>query len=218
MRHSVRALAGIVILGLCGGVYAGSGGSHRLVVRLFKIPGDQSFESTLPDGRGGNVTVHARSGVNAAFPHATVFFPTELAANASTGAITDAIMQRVFFGSGGLVAKDVRVDEIKMFNLELSQDRPRAEAQCEESRGEGRTSTYRVAADFVSAEQGRILVRLRLDTGWSAHGGHLGTSLSGDIFSAPFEIPESMVFLIGGPSWDKPSGTVYWLAVSVLPD
>ncbi len=216
VKNLMRALAGIIIVGLCGGLEAMPGRTQRLVVRLYKIPGDQSFESSVPDGKGGSLALHANGSVNALFPRATVFFPTELAANASGEAVAEAIVHRIAFGSAGLVARNIRVDEIKSFDLELGQDHSKAEGRFEESRGDGRTSDYRVEAVFLSAEKGRFLVRLRLDVGWSSFGGSLGVGMSGDVISAPFEVPESKLLLVGGPSWEKPSGAVYWLAVSLL--
>jgi hypothetical protein len=188
-------------------------GGVTLAVRLFMIPKEQQFEAAVPDGRGSQAEFQVYGAVTSAFPRGTVFFPTELAANADEGAIGSAIRDRIVFGCGGLAADRISVRELRSARLTLSPDRPKAEERFAESRGEGRTLDYRVVAELISAEKGKALVRLRFDSGWSSMGGRLGVGISEDVFSAPFEIPDSKLLLIGGAS----SGIVYWLAVCTVP-
>ncbi len=182
----------------------------KLAVRVFRVPKEQSFEALFLDGRGRPVPFQASGDVTASFPRATLFFETELAANASESAIATAILDRVPFGAGAISPKRIRLDELKSVELTFDQDRPTAEASFEESKGEGRTSNYLVRAELMSAGKGKALVRLRFDAGWSAMGGRLGVGMSEDVVSAPFEVPESRLLLIGGVA----SGTVYWIAVT----
>jgi len=215
MRKSTGIIAAAVLAGLWGAAQAApctsaADRNARLVVRVFRIPGEQSLETLVPDGRGGTVKLQGYGDVTAAFPRATLFFPTELAASASKGAVAEAILDRVVFGIGGMAAKTVHVEEVKSLELVFDKDHPSAETRFEESRGEGRTSDYSVQAEFLSSGNGKILVRLRFFAGWSARGGSIGAGMSWGVVSAPFEIPESKLFLIGG----KAEGAVYWLAVT----
>ena len=208
-----RFLAGLILLTLFAPLFAEEKGKVTLAVRLFMIPKEQQFEAAVPDGRGGQAKVQVCGAVSSAFPRGTVFFPTELAANADDGAIGSAIKDRIVFGSGGLVADRISIRELRSARLSLDPAHPKAEERFEESRGEGRTLDYRVAAELISTGSGKTLVRLRLDAGWSAMGGRLGVGMSEDVFSAPFEIPDSKLLLIGGTA----SGVVYWLAVCAVP-
>lgn len=224
MARIRRALAGTVITGfvtiwLVAPLVALEARDFKLVVRVFKIPREQSFEAGLLDGKGGTITLQAYGDVTAAFPRVTVFLPTELAANASGEAIAAEILGKVVFGSGGIAAKKIRVDELKSLNLELGEFHHKAEARFEESRGEGRSSNYEVRAEFVSSEEGKALIRLRFDAGWSSQAGSIGVGISEDVISAPVELSESKLFLIGAPDikmGGSSSGAVYWLAVSAL--
>ncbi len=185
----------------------------RLMVRVFRVPKQQSFESALLDAKGRSITIQACGDVTTAFPRAMIFFPTELAAAASEGAIADAILDRVPVWSGGMAVRSLGLDELKTMDLALSKGKPEARADFEEGRGEGRTSRYDVRAELLSSNESRVLVRLRFDAGWSAQAGSLGVGMSEDVVSAPFELPESRLCLIGGRS----QGTVYWLAVCAAP-
>ncbi len=102
-------------------------------------------------------------------------------------------------------------DELKALEFEVGPGHPEVEARFEESRGEGRTLDYEVRVGSLSSGNDNVLIRLRFDAGWSARGGSLGVGMSEDVLSAPFEVPESRLMLIGGAA----SGKVYWLAVSV---
>jgi hypothetical protein len=214
MKRTRRALTGIMIAGLVAiglaSPLAAAGRNVKLVVRVFRVPNPQSFDAMFLDGQGKLVPFQGSGDVTSSFPRATVFFTTELAANASEGAVAGAILDRVSFGSGGMSIRKLRVQELKAFEFEIGPDSPKAEARFEESRGEGRTSDYEVRVEFLSSGEGKAVVRLRFDAGWSARGGSLGMSMSEDVISAPFEIPESKLLLIGVAA----SGTVYWLAVS----
>ena len=188
-------------------------GQLKLAVRVFRVPKEQSFEALFLDGRGRPVPFQASGDVTSSFPRATLFFETELAANASESAVASAILDRVPFGAGGISPKRIRLDELKSVELSFDQGRPTAEARFEESRGEGRTSNFMVRAELMGADKGKALVRLRFDAGWSSTGGSLGVGMSEDVVSAPFEVPESRLLLIGGEA----SGTVYWIAVTAVP-
>lgn len=213
----MKKVHGRLICVLVPGVFAlllsGETRDVRLLVRVFVIPQAQQFDSVLTDAKGNAMDLQVYGSVTSAFPRATVSFLTELAASASDSAIGAAIRERVVFGSGGLVARGVSVRELKSFEFMLGRDRSEAEGGFEEKQREGRSSRYRVKAGFISAENGLVLVRLRFDAGWSASGGRLSVGMSSDVISAPFELPESKLFLIGAPS----DGAVYWLAVCALP-
>ncbi len=209
-------LAGVLILAHgapLAASEAGSMGPLKLIVRVFKLPKEQSFEAQFLDGQGRPVKFQAAGDVTSFFPRATLFFETELAANASEGAIAAAIFGRVSLGIGGMTAKSVRIDELKSLELAFDQGHPTAEASFEESRSEGRSSNYEVRAELLPAGPGKVLVRLRFDAGWSSQGGRLGVMMSEDVVSAPFEVPESKLLLIGASAL----GTVYWLAVAAVP-
>jgi hypothetical protein len=212
----MKKIYGRLICVLVPGVFAlllsGEGRDVRLLIRVFVIPQAQQFESVLTDAKGNATDLQVYGSVTSAFPRATVSFPTELAASASDSAIGAAIRERVVFGSGGLVARRVSVRELKSFELLLGGDNPEAESRFEENRGEGRSSDYRVKAELLSAGKGGALIRLRFDAGWNAVGGRLGVGMSDTVISAPVELPESKLFLIGAQS----DGAVYWLAVCAL--
>ena len=214
-KSTRRSLAwlfvGAILLAPFAALSAGETENIRLIARVFRIPKEQSFEALFLDRQGRPVTFQASGDVTSSFPRGTLFFQTELAATASEGAIRDAILDRVSFGTGGMSAKSVRVDELKAFELELGPGRPPAQGRFEESRGEQRSLNYEVRAELLSAGKDKVLVRIRFDAGWSAQGGSLGVGMSEDVVSAPFEVPESKILLIGGSA----SGTVYWLAVAV---
>jgi len=211
-------LAGIIVLGLYAPrAAAGAGRDIRLTVRVFRVPRTQDFDAAWPDGRGGTLDLQVHGNVTASFPRATVFFETELAANASDSAIARAILERVAFESGGLAMKRLRIDELKSLELVLGPSGPKAEARFEESQGEGRSSNYAVLAELLSSEGIRPVIRLRFDAGWSAQGGRLGVGMSEDVISSPFELTGPNLLLIGATSSASGGafpGTVYWLAVS----
>ncbi len=206
-------LAFLSLVSLLTPVFAKDSTSITLAVRLFMIPKEQQFDAVVPDGRGGTAKFQAHGVITSSFPRGTVFFPTELAATADEHSIGAAVRERIVFGSGGLVTDRISVRELRSAHLSLAPAHPKAEERFEESRGEGRTIDYRIAAELISAESGKALVRLRVDSGWSAMGGRLGVGMSEDVFSAPFEIPDSKLLLIGGTA----SGVVYWLAVCTVP-
>ena len=225
MKRTEKALAGIMIaalvaLGLVPPIAAVSARDFKLTVRVFRIPREQNFEAVLLDGKGGAVPFQAHGDVTGDFPRATVFFQTELATNASGEAVAAAILDRVVFGNGGITTRRIQIDELKAMDLELGRSTPGAGTRFEESRGEGRSSDYEVRAEFLSSANGKVLVRLRFDAGWSARGGSLGVGMSEAVISAPVELSESKLFLIGAPSskmGGSSSGAVYWLAVSATP-
>jgi hypothetical protein len=213
MKKVCGPLAGTTVLGLFALLLPGETRDVRLLVRVFMISETQQFQSALADARGGTISLQVYGSVTSAFPRAAVFFPTELAAGASADAIGSAIRDRIVFGSGGLVARGVSVRELKSLELLLGGDRTDAEGRFEENRGEGRSSDYRVKGELLSADKDKALVRLRFDAGWSAVGGSIGVGVSDTVISAPVELSESKLFLIGAPS----EGVVYWLAVCALP-
>jgi hypothetical protein len=225
MREPGKALAGMIIaglvaLGLVSPVAAAPAQDFKLTVRVFRIPREQNFEAVLLDGNGAAVQCQAHGDVTGGFPKATLFFQTELAANAAGEAVAAAILDRVVFGNGGITTKRIQIDEIKAMDLELGRNTPGAGTRFEESRGGGRSSNYEVRAEFLSSVNGKVLVRLRFDAGWSAQAGSLGVGMSEDVISAPVELSESKLFLIGAPSskmGGSSSGAVYWLAVSAMP-
>jgi hypothetical protein len=206
-------LGGVIAVGLPAPRVVGAERDIKLSVRVLRVPSQQSFEAVFLSGQGRPVTFQASGDVTFAFPRGTVFFQTDLAASASDGAIAGAIFDRVPLGYGGFAAKQLRIEELKALELELGSGHSKAEARFAESRGEGRSSNYEVRAELLSAGTGKVLVRIRFDAGWSSQGGRLGVMMSEDVVSAPFEVPESKILLIGGVA----SGTVYWLAVSAVP-
>jgi hypothetical protein len=213
MKKTGAVLAAVLVPGFFSMFLSAETRGVRLLVRVFVIPQAQQFQSALADARGGTMSLQVYGSVTSAFPHATVLFLTELAAGASADAVGAAIRDRIVFGSGGLVARGVSVRELKSLELLLGGDRPDAEGRFEENRGEGRSSDYRVKAELLSADKDKALVRLRFDAGWSAVGGSMGVGVSDTVISAPVELSESKLILIGAPS----EGAVYWLAVCALP-
>jgi hypothetical protein len=224
MKRTRKALAGIMIavlaaLGLVSPIAAAPAQDFKLTVRVFRIPREQNFEAVLLDGKGGALPFQAHGDVTGDFPRATVFFQTELAANAAGEAVAAAILDRVVFGNGGITTRRIQIDELKPMELELGRSTPGAGTRFEESRGEGRSSDYEVRAEFLSSANGKVLVRLRFDAGWSARGGSLGVGMSEAVISAPVELPYGKLLLIGARSSASASaGAVYWLAVSVSPE
>lgn len=224
MKRTGKALAGImiagmVVLGLVSQLAAAPDQDFKLTVRVFRIPREQNFEAVFLDGKGGAAPFQAHGDVTGDFPRATVFFQTELAANASGEAVAAAILDRVVFGNGGITTRRIQIDELKTMDLELGRSHPGAGTRFEESRGEGRSSDYEVRAEFLSSASGKVLLRLRFDAGWSARGGSLGAGMSEGVISAPVELSESKLFLIGAPSskmGGSSSGVVYWLAISAI--
>jgi hypothetical protein len=225
MKRTRKALAGIMItglvaLGLVSPVAAAPDQDFKLTVRVFRIPREQNFEAVLLDGKGTAIPFQAYGDVTGDFPKATLFFQTELAANASEGAVAAAILDRVGFGNSAFTTRKIQIDEVKAMDLDLGLSHPEVRARFEETRGEGRSSNYEVHAEFLSSANGKVLVRLRFDAGWSARAGSLGVGMSEDVISAPVELSESKLFLIGAPSskmGGSSSGAVYWLAVSATP-
>jgi hypothetical protein len=213
MKKLHGLLAGTLLLGFTVPLVAADAKDLSLVVRVFMIPKAQQFESTLADGKGGAINLQVCGNVTSAFPRATVSFPTDLAASACDDAIGAAILDRIVFGSGGLVARKISVRELKSLDFVLGKKQPEAEEAFEEDRGQGRSSHYRVKTELLSADQEKALIRLRFDAGWSAVGGSIGVGISDTVIAAPLELPLSKLFLIGGQS----EGTVYWLAVCAVP-
>jgi len=214
MTKNRLSVAAVALLALCAPLRPGRAQELRLAVRVFIIPSTQQFESAVPDGRGGTADLQVFGNVTSLFPRAIVLFPSELAATASDDAVGAAVRERVVFGSGGLVAsKGVSVRELKSLELLLGPDQPSAEGRFEESRGEGRSSDYRVTAELLSADQAKSVIRLRFDAGWHAVGGRLGVGMSNSVISVPVEVRDSRLTFIGGQA----EGTVYWLAVAALP-
>lgn len=212
-------IAGLVALGLVSPIAAASAQEVKLTVRVFRIPREQSFDAVLLDGKGRPAIFQACGDVTSSFPRATVFFPTELAASASAGAISDAILDRVTFGVGSVPAKSIRVEELKSLELAFDGNKPDAEARFEESRGEGRSWNYQVRADLLPSNGTKARILLRFDAGWSAQAGSIGVGMSEDVISAPFELPYGKLLLIGARSsanGGSSAGLVYWLAVSAV--
>lgn len=212
-------VAGALLLVFLLPLAAGDANDVRLVVRVFRIPREQSFDAVALDGHGRPAAVQACGDVTSAFPRATVFFPTELAADASDSAVTAAILDRVAFSMGGMAVKSFRLEELKSLELALGREGGRAEVRFEESPGQGRTSRYWVLAELLPAGNGKLLVRLRFDAGWSAQAGSLGVGISEDVVSAPFELSRSKLLLIGARAAGErgsQAGTVYWLAVAIV--
>lgn len=112
-------IAGLVALGLVSQLAAAPGQDFKLTVRVFRIPREQNFEAVFLDGKGHAVPFQAHGDVTGDFPCATVFFQTELAANASGEAVAAAILDRVVFGNGRITTRRIQIDEFKAMDLEL---------------------------------------------------------------------------------------------------
>jgi hypothetical protein len=212
-------LVAVFLLWLSMPLAAKDAGTIKLIVHVFRVPPSQQFETVRPDGRGGTADLQVYGNVTSSFPRATVFFPTELAADASEGAIAGAVLERVMFGSAGLQAKRIRIEELKSLELALGPDHRQAESRFEKDRPEGRTWDYDVRAEYLLSENRRFLVRLTFSAGRSDQAGSLRVGMSEEVVSAAFEIRESKLTLIGARSSaaDGPfSPAVYWLAVSAV--
>jgi len=76
-RRWLTSLAAALLLVSVTPLAAKEAGELKLVVRVFRIPQVQQFESDWPDGKGGTLKLQVHGNVISAFPRATVFFPTE---------------------------------------------------------------------------------------------------------------------------------------------
>ena len=117
MKSTRKGLAGIMIavlvaFGLGSPIAAAPAQDFKLTVRVFRIPREQNFEAVLLDGNGAAVQCQAHGDVTGGFPKATLFFQTELAANAAGEAVAAAILDRVVFGHSGSV-KSIRDSILK---------------------------------------------------------------------------------------------------------
>lgn len=212
MKRFAAILGTILAIGLAGGLDAADR-SLRLSVRIIRVPAEQSFKAEVPDGGGGTVSLQVSGSVVSEFPKGTVIIPTELAWNASESIIGRTIGEHIGFRCGGLDAGRIRIHEIGSQDLILSKDAPAQSARFEQSLGEGRRTDCEVRAELLSAGQGKAVVRLRLDVGWSAQAGSLGVGMSEDVISTVTEVPESRLLLVGAPA----EKAVYVLAVCVQP-
>jgi hypothetical protein len=216
-ENSMRLLKAVcvIILALSSAATAFAAASRptKLVVRVFQIPREQSFEVLLPTGKNQTVSLQSCGDVTANFPRATVLIPTELSLAASEDAIGEIIFDKIAFGSGLIVARHIRIEEIKSLNLEIGGEKPGAEARFERKEGERRTSDYEIRAESVSADKNGTIIRLRFDAGWSAQAGRLGVGMMGGVIDQPILVPASKLLLIGAP-WQ---GAVYWLAICSSP-
>jgi hypothetical protein len=212
MKRIPAILGTVLAFGLAAGLDAADG-SFRLSVRVIRIPAEQSFKAEVPDGRGGRVSLQVSGNVASGFPKGTVIIPTELAWNASESIIGRTIGEHVGFRCGGLDAERIRIHEVGAQDLFFSKGAPAQSARFEESLGEGRRTDCEVRAEVLSAGQGKAVVRLRLDVGWSAQAGSLGVGMSEDVISTVTEVPESRLLLVGAPA----EKAVYVLAVCVQP-
>ena len=203
----------VLVLGLAAAVSAGAPHPSKLVVRVFEIPREQSFDILLPTGKNQTVSLQSYGDVTANFPQGTVIIPTELSSAASEAAIGEVIGHRIGFNIGPVVVRNMQIREVKSLDLEIGREKPNAEARFEEKVGEGRTSDYEVRAEFVSAAEIGTIIRLKFDAGWSAQAGRLGVGMGGNVFDLPVLVPASKLLLIGA-RWQ---GTVYWLAVGSRP-
>jgi hypothetical protein len=211
MKNTLTTLLIILLVGLAIPARGTEDGPVRVTIRVFKVPAEQSFLASLPDGRGGKISLQASGNIISGFPDGTVFISTELARNATESAVGRTIGERAAFGWAYLSAGKVQVRELKSLDLSLEKGHPSAESRFEESQGEGRASNYEVRIELISAARGEAVVRLRFDAGWSAMGGSMGVGFSESVISTVAAIPESKLLLVGAPG-DK---AVYFLAVCV---
>ncbi len=202
-----------IILALSSAAFAAAPRPTKIVVRVFQIPREQSFDILIPTGKNQTVSLQSYGDVTANFPRATVFIPTELSVAASEAAIGEVIGDRIAFGNGPLAACHVRIQEMKSLSLEIGGEKPGAEARFEQKEGERRTSDYEIRVEPVSADKNGTIVQLRFDAGWSAQAGLLGVGMMGDVIDQPILVPASKLLLIGAP-WQ---GAVYWLAICSSP-
>jgi hypothetical protein len=212
MKRIAVVLGAVLAIGPAAGLGAADG-ALRLSVRVLRIPAEQSFKAELPDGRGGTVSLQVSGNVVSGFPRGTVIIPTELAWNASEAILGRTIGEHIGFRCGSLDAERIRIQEVGSQDLSFSKGDPARSARFEESLGEGRSTDCEVRAELLSTEQGKAVVRLRLDVGWSAQAGSLGVGMSEDVISTVAEVRESRLLLVGAPG-DR---AVYFLAVCVQP-
>jgi len=203
----------VIILALGSAAFVSAPRPTKLVVRVFQIPREQSFDILIPTGKNQTVSLQSYGDVTANFPRATLFIPTELAATASEAAIGEFICDRIAFGNGPVAARHVRIQEIKSLSLEISAEKPAAEARFEQKEGDRRTSDYEIRAEWAAAEKKKAIIRLRFDAGWSSQAGSLGVGMMGGVIDQPILASASKLLLIGAPF----QGIVYWLAVCLSP-
>jgi len=214
MKNMLTALLVALLVGLAVPALGTEEGPVRITVRIFKIPGEQSLEGALPDGRGGKISLRASGNIISGFPRGTILIPTELARNASDSAVGRTIGEHVAFGWANLAAEKIQVRELKTFDFTLEKGRPGAGSRFEESLGEGRALDYDVRVELISAGPGETLIRLRFDVGWSASGGSIGVGFSESVISTVAAVPESRLLFVGAPG-DR---AVYFVAVCVAPE
>jgi hypothetical protein len=205
----------MLLTGICLSVVNAAVRNRDIIIRVFEIPGEQSFEMKWPVGEGETANLMISGEVTANFPRGVVFLETELAANATDSAVARLIQDKVMFGRGVFIPKAVRVDEIEALRLRLDGASPSAQAKGEEKKGEGRLDDYAVLAEWKSGGSDSPRAHIKITAGWGAGGGSMAAGFSGDIFDQTIDIPEEKLLLIGFRSIDKK--TVLWLGVSAVP-
>jgi hypothetical protein len=215
MKYAQRILISILLVGFCYSALIAVERTRDIVIRVFKIPGEQSFEMKWPVGEGETADLTISGEVTANFPRGVVFLETDLAANASDTAVARIIQDKVMFGRGAFIPKAVRIDELEALKLRLDGVSSSAQSKCEEKKGEGRWDDYEVRAEWKSEGSDLPRVHIKISAGWSAGGGSMAAGFSGDVFDQSIDVSEARLQLIGFRSIDKK--TVFWLGVCAVP-
>ncbi len=214
---AASALAALILIGtapLFGSLKDGTAnpapsGGAGITARLFRIPAEQQFRADLPAGDGKNLELNGFGDVTAYIPRGTVIVRTELASNASNGAISQAIQEAVVFGRGGLVARGLRIEELGAALMKPEAGKA-SESRFEKKRDESRHEDFVIRMEEAAGTPKGRLVRLRLDAGRSAFAGTMGAGFSATVFDEVVEVPESRLLLVSA----RYDGSVYWLAIA----
>jgi hypothetical protein len=215
MKNARRICLGMLLTGIGLSGLAAAEKNRDVIIRAFKIAGEQSFEMKWPVGEGETANLMISGEVTANFPRGVVFLETDLAANASDSAVARLIQDKVMFGRGAFIPKAVRVDEIKALRLRLDGASSSARSRYEDEKGERRWDDYEIRAEWKSTGDTESRVHVLVTAGWSAGAGSMMGGFSGDIFDQIVDAPEAKLLLIGFRSIDKK--TVLWLALSAVP-
>jgi len=181
-----------------------------ITARLFRVPAEQQFRADIPGANGKNLEFNGFGDVTAYVPRGTVIVRTELASNASAGAIERAIREAVVFGRGGFIARGLKIEELGSAFMKPEGGKI-VESRFEKKRDESRHEDFVLRMEEVAAAPKGRLLRLRLDAGRSSFGGSLGVGFSATVFDEVVEVPEARLLLIGSRGENE---SVYWLAVS----
>ncbi len=192
-------------------------GDLDVYIRVFKIPRMQNWEAKLSGDYGEITNVRVDGDTMAIFPDGVVFLQTDLSPMASESAISQAIRNRVYFGNGSFKAGRISIEELKEVQMRFDGLHSSEEVRLKKEISPHHKEMYSIWVSVKFLEEDEIIMKIRFDSGWSSHGGRIGASVIGTVFSQTIAFSEQKILLIGFPSHDEgPRGAVYWLAISAI--